>query len=178
MLYGSGCIANLILTHEKFFSSNHIRIIFTNSRFFKSLLYFHKKIYIFYFISNTHWTLKTASAGVTFWFYCCSNHGLVVAVLAASKIIFLRLLEAALGRRALGRRRRQGSEAVFRLLVQREPVDCLQRLEGLARLKINTKTSSLFHLGCPYLVASVQCWCVVHTGYVVQCCCCSQLPPF
>ena len=128
---------------------------------------------------NTHWTLLTASAGVTFWFYCCSNHGLVVAVLAASKIIFLRLLEAALGRRALGRRRRQGSEAVFRLLVQREPVDCLQRLEGLARLKINTKTSSLFHLGCPYLVASVQCWCVVHTGYVVQyCCCCSQLPPF
>ena len=83
---GSGFAASN-LTHENFFSSNHIRIIFTNSLFFFTAIFSREKKYIFF--SNTHWTLLTASAVTTFWFYCCSNHGLVVAVLAtASKIIF------------------------------------------------------------------------------------------
>ena len=70
-------------------------------------------------------------------------------------------MEAALGRRALGRRWQ--TLRLFLGCCAERASNCLQRLEGLARLRINTKTSSLFHLGCPYLV-------LVYSGVVHRLC--------
>ena len=110
---GSGFATNLILTHDLFFPSNHIRIIFTNSRFFKSLLYFHEKIYVFYFKHSLD-TVNSLSRS-NFLVLLLFKPWLSSSCTSSIENYILRLLEAALGRRALGRRR-QGSEAVFRLL--------------------------------------------------------------
>ena len=149
---GSGFAASN-LTHEIFFSSNHIRIIFTNSLFFFTAIFSREKKRFFF--KHSLDTVNSLSSNnflvlllIKPWLSCsCTSHSI--------ENYILRLLEAALGRRALGRRW-QALRLFFRLLSRES-----QRLEGLARLRINTKTSSLFHLGCLYLVlAGVQhCWC-------------------
>ena len=102
--YGSGCVANLILTHEFFFPSNHIRIIFTNSRFFKSLLYFHKKIYKLFYFKHSLDTVNSLSRS-NFLVLLLFKPWLSSSCTSSIENYILRLLEAALGRRALGRRR-------------------------------------------------------------------------
>ena len=88
----------------------------------------------------------------------------------------LRLLEAALGRRALGRRR-QGSEAVFRLLYRESQQTASRGWRDWRALRSIPRLAAYFTWVAPtwWLVYSAG---VVHTGYVVQCCCQSQLPPF
>ena len=112
--YGSGFAANLILTHEFFFRQITLGLFSQIHDFLNHCYIFTRKYIFLFYLKHSLDTVNSLSRS-NFLVLLLFKPWLSSSCTSSIENYILRLLEAALGRRALGRRR-QGSEAVFRLL--------------------------------------------------------------
>lgn len=104
MLYGSGCVANLILTHEIFFRQITFGIFSQIHDFLNHCYIFTRKYIYFFYFKHSLDTVNSLSRS-NFLVLLLFKPWLSSSCTSSIENYILRLLEAALGRRALGRRR-------------------------------------------------------------------------